>query len=642
MSRTRLLISKVILVFLLLNINCSSPEEKNDYPVEGRNGVLNFQGGSLRTVGGTPLLFLTGTPYERGYQYGVLMRTKIVENVAYYKELLQDMYGSNYNAFLNIIYQREEWLPKGWMDKIHGIADGCGELDYKDILLINAMFGVSFCTSAAIRVNEEFIHVKNHEFGFQAEELPYMFIVEEDPSRQRMMYKTSYGAGNFLPLDGMNDRGISFTANSMPPYEGDVEISERDKMSPFIFRYRILSECSRLDEVEALVESYSSVRPNGYIIVSALDDKAAKFELNCEEYGEEISDTDHIFLTNHYNIQNMQIYQHPASWGYGVDIGTSFLNGQTLCPRYNRLMSTYQNIQYTSDTDTVSLLRDNYYHYDPEQEYYGWVCVNEDTSSIEIDPDDVHAWLIPNYRGLTSATNHISLIMNPNQGYMYLAKSHTYAAYEEFKRINLLGIVNDDWNIDTEIIPGDSNRYTRGEFFYDFWAEVLSGQRNIMDICQDYMAKDSDNPIYYESYGRMLLKDNPTEAQSFFEETMTRFPENLFIKRLFGTCLFEVFKQNQSQSLLTQAEDVYLDILNLSNDRENILPCFILDIYYRLMQIAKERGDDSALQSWLTQFYDRYVLLGSPNFYPFSTLLHSAEQLQSIKGAQSLLDSPHI
>jgi len=45
------------------------------------------------------------------------------------------------------------------------------------------------------------------------------------------------------------------------------------------------------------------------------------------------------------------------------------------------------------------------------------------------------------------------------------------------------------------------------------------------------------------------------------------------------------------------------------------------------MRIAKERGDDSALQSWQTQFYDRYVMLGSPNFYPFSTLLHSVEQL---------------
>jgi len=618
----------IIMLFLLHFINCSSPEKEKKIsdPVEGQNGVLNFYKGSMRTIDGIPLLFISGSPYERGYQYGVLLRNEIVENVAYFKTILQSMYGSDWAAFLNVVYQREEWLPGDWMQKIHGIADGCGKLDYKDILLINAMFGVSFCTSAAINVNGEFIHVKNHELGYQTEELPFLLIVEEDLSGYRMMYITGYGAGTFLPSDGMNDRGISITTNSMPPFEGDVQIEERDKMSPFLFRYKVLSECTTLAEVENLVKSFNFVRPNGYIVVSASENQAAKFEINPVEYGVITSNTDHLFLTNHYNIQNMQKYQHPTIWGYGVDLGTSFLNGQTLSPRYNLLISKYKNLQYTTDKDTLPLLRDSHYFYDLNREYYGFVSVNEDIAATEIGPDEVHAWLVPNYRGLTSLANHFSLIMNPNSGYIYFTKSLSYAAYGEFKKINLLGIVNDNWNIDPETLPADEERYKRGELFYDFWTEVLTGQKNILDICQYYIAKDEENIVYYESYGRILLKDNPSEARDFFKKTLLRFPENMFIKRLYGISLFEVFKENQTQSLLDEAEDVYLDILRLTTDQENILPCFILDIYYRLMQIAEKRGDKRALKNWLSKFHSRYELLGSPDFYPFSVLLSTIEQ----------------
>jgi hypothetical protein len=319
----------MLICLMLLGLAHCSP---GDAPSAGRNGVRNFGKGSFRTVGEIPLLFVSGTPYDQGYQYGVLLRDEIVENVAYFKNVLREMHPSDWDAFFNAVCRREAWLPADWMEKIHGIADGCGELDFRDILLINAMFGVSYCTSAAVKVNGEYVHLKNPEMGWQAEELPFLLIVEENTSGSRMIYTTNYGPGTFLADNGMNDRGISLTVNALPRFPGEPDIAEEDKMSPYVFRYRVLSECSSLQQVESLVRSFHFPRPNGYVVVSALENRAAKFEIAPPEFAMETSDGGNLFLTNHYNIGKMRKYQTPTSGGYKVDSETSFCWAEPCVP----------------------------------------------------------------------------------------------------------------------------------------------------------------------------------------------------------------------------------------------------------------------------------------------------------------------
>lgn len=221
----------------------------------------------------------------------------------------------------------------------------------------------------------------------------------------------------------------------------------------------------------------------------------------------------------------------------------------------------------------------------------------------------------------------LTLIMNPDQGYWYFSSGLTFAAFNELTKVNISGQVDDYWNIDTEVISADEEGKSRGEIFFQFLSEFIHGQRSILDISGDYMASDENNAVFYESYGRALLKDNVENAKNFFEDTVIRFPSNMFIKRLYGISLFEVFKNNGDYALLTEANTLYADMLNTLNSSSVTFPGLKLDLYYRLMLIAKEQDDLLSLETWRTEFDNQYQSLGSPDYYPFSVLRSAVDSL---------------
>jgi hypothetical protein len=245
----------------------------------------------------------------------------------------------------------------------------------------------------------------------------------------------------------------------------------------------------------------------------------------------------------------------------------------------------------------------------------------------KVGPDESYAWLIPEYRGLSDVGNHFSVIMNPRSRHMYFSRSPAYAAYAEFKKIHLRGIVDDDWNMKPEIIPPDFERNERGKLFHRFMGEAMSGGRTILETCRNYMARDPENVMYCESYGRTLLRENPREARIFFQEASRRFPRSLFLKRLHALSLFEEYKKDNDDTLLEEGKTVLTDLLAAAQDRETILPCFILDIHYRLMRIAREQGESEQFDKWRWEFHRRYGDLGRPDFYPFSELLAAVRVL---------------
>lgn len=596
-------------------------EEELPEPTAGQNGVLNYSGASRRTTAGIPLLFLKGTPYERGYQYGVLMRDEILGTISEVKNNVALYYNNDWDYVRQRINEIEANIPDDLTSKMRGIADGCGRTSYDDILLVNAIFGVEMCTSIALKVNGRYIHIKNTDLGFVEEMRPFLFIAEEDSEGNRMMYVTQWGAGTVILTNGMNDRGITLTRNNMPFYEEEIDMS--DRIPDLFLRYQILANCSRMDEVESLIASFSTMGTRGFIVTSNNEDLAAKFEICPVRYGKQITDTDTFYLTNFFTTDNMREFNDMNPF---FDSHTNTLNGMPTCPRYRLLEERKDSFQFASDTETISVLRDTTFFYDNNQ-YIGFPVIDANVYDQSITPDDVDSWLYSYLFTINRYATQLTLIMNPNQRYWYFSSGLTFAAFNELTKVNIRGQVDDHWNINNDVISADEEGKSRGAIFFQFLSEIKHGQRSILEISEDYMASDENNVVYYESYGRALLKDNVENAMNFFEDAVIRFPSNMFIKRLYGISLFEVFKNNGDPALLTEANTLYAEILNTLNSSDVTFPGLKLDLYYRLMLIAKEQGDLLTLEMWRTEFDTQYQSLGSPDYYPFSALRTAVDSL---------------
>lgn len=69
------------------------------------------------------VLVLRGTPYERGYQQGVLLRTEVQENLGYMYEQAVEKF--HFAELFAEVYERiRPFIPQEYIDEMHGLAHG--------------------------------------------------------------------------------------------------------------------------------------------------------------------------------------------------------------------------------------------------------------------------------------------------------------------------------------------------------------------------------------------------------------------------------------------------------------------------------------------------------------------------------------
>ena len=69
------------------------------------------------------VLYVSGTPYERGYQHGVLLREEVRDNLLSMYEKLLDKF--RFEELLDESYERQRaFIPQEYIDEMHGLAHG--------------------------------------------------------------------------------------------------------------------------------------------------------------------------------------------------------------------------------------------------------------------------------------------------------------------------------------------------------------------------------------------------------------------------------------------------------------------------------------------------------------------------------------
>jgi hypothetical protein len=96
-----------------------------------------LDGGWLEKRDGIPILHVSGTNYEMGYQHGYLLKNEIGESLR--SQLFYfEKKGYSYNRLLEIWNIMEDYLPDEYKYEMQGMADGSG-ISFKDISVLTTM-----------------------------------------------------------------------------------------------------------------------------------------------------------------------------------------------------------------------------------------------------------------------------------------------------------------------------------------------------------------------------------------------------------------------------------------------------------------------------------------------------------------------
>jgi hypothetical protein len=105
--------------------------------VEQEQAILDKAKVGWTEDGKVRVLYVSGTPYERGYQHGKLLKTEVRDNLLSLHKKLLDKF--HYEELLEEAYERQRpFIPQEYIDEMHGLAHG-SRLPLKVVHAIHAL-----------------------------------------------------------------------------------------------------------------------------------------------------------------------------------------------------------------------------------------------------------------------------------------------------------------------------------------------------------------------------------------------------------------------------------------------------------------------------------------------------------------------
>ena len=162
--------------------------------------------GFLEIKHGQQVVHLKGTPYERGYQHGSLLKEQIERNISTYIDRVKSPVPGRLEQFSKSIPTLLSYVPQHFMEEMKGVADGSGVALNKIIMLnlFPEMFHCSgFTVSGKASKKGEIYHVRvlDYSIGKNLQSTAVLQVVE--PNEGVAFLNVSY-AGFIGTVTGMN------------------------------------------------------------------------------------------------------------------------------------------------------------------------------------------------------------------------------------------------------------------------------------------------------------------------------------------------------------------------------------------------------------------------------------------------------
>lgn len=269
--------------------------------VQTGDGTKMVGEGQVRYCHGVPFLTLSGSYYEMGLQYGILMRKELRDSFANFDAYRKAfILGLPWYArpFTELISRVSLWsmarrLPQEYQDELAGMAEGSG-LDFDDILYC-AFAPETFtigCSTVVTREGGRLLVGRNLDYNPPSLGRFPIVISFNPEGRHRF---TSVGFVGFLGvLTGFNEKGVAVSLDAVNRYRSynswDIPIAYKTR--------QILESAADLDEAHRLLRGYTSTRGWALTVADADELDATIFDLAGGAIAENRMSGKHLFVTN--------------------------------------------------------------------------------------------------------------------------------------------------------------------------------------------------------------------------------------------------------------------------------------------------------------------------------------------------------
>ncbi len=232
---------------------------------------------------GLPVVFLSGTPYELGYQHGTLLRNKVRSAVqcvlGYFRQYLKIPLVSPWvvNWWLDTSWKSATpFIPPDALEELRGLSEGSG-VALQELYRLHAIPDRTYSCSSFAAWGEattggRLIHMRNLDWSTQAgiQDFPVVFVVHPDG---KQAFVNVGWAGFIGVLTGINEQELSIGQI------GAKTLDTTPRGEPMVFLMRqVLEEAQGLEAASAIIVNGRRTIGTNYVLADAKARRAVVVE----------------------------------------------------------------------------------------------------------------------------------------------------------------------------------------------------------------------------------------------------------------------------------------------------------------------------------------------------------------------------
>jgi isopenicillin-N N-acyltransferase like protein len=180
--------------------------------IPGFSRVISKEGkGFLEKQNDQFILHLNGSPYDRGYQHGFLLKEQIQRNISAYVDKPQSSLSARAAEFVKNLGELMSYVPPHFIEEMRGLADG-SNVPFDKIVALNLFPEMFHCSGITVSgeasKNGELYHVRvlDYSIGKNLQSTSVLQVVQ--PEEGIAFLNVSY-AGFIGVVTGMNQEKIA-------------------------------------------------------------------------------------------------------------------------------------------------------------------------------------------------------------------------------------------------------------------------------------------------------------------------------------------------------------------------------------------------------------------------------------------------
>jgi hypothetical protein len=272
-----------------------------------------FEGGELKHIQGIPVLFVQGEPEQMGRQYARLLIDTVRPAAALPKRILGVGANGVWTGLLAESRAALDRVPQRYRREIDAIieAGGLSEAESEAVLAANGLIEVyGTGPSAALLVEPQRSATGQMLFGRELHTITYgcldrlSLVTVRRPAGRHAFASVGF-AGALSVMAGMNDAGLALaTLDSGPAKDGSMRVNPSGAPLHLV-TYRILEECSTVEEAEALLTSVEHMALRNLAVCDAR--RAVVFEITPKNVVARGAEDDLLAATNHFRTPELSV-----------------------------------------------------------------------------------------------------------------------------------------------------------------------------------------------------------------------------------------------------------------------------------------------------------------------------------------------